>query len=255
MAKVDDETIEKYYSTVSSVIDKLEECNKCKKQDEEALYCRKPSLFFYSGKIAECSNECEKAKKAEWLKHVRELTMFAKISQRFKNRKFDTFKTTKENKKAFETAKRYAEKYPIENGLGLLITGTCGTGKTHLAVAILHALLEKGCQGLFCTVPDLLAEIRRSYSADEESKKIKEIMRARFLVLDDLGAEKTTDWVQEQLYMLINYRYEYELPTVITSNLNIGQLAQKIGERSASRLLEMCVGIELNGEDYRAKVI
>lgn len=246
-----DKTIEANYLQILEVINSRKKCENCTKDGKETIECRTPDLKCVAGTIYDTWFICDKAKQYLQLQEIVRLTMSAGISQRFKNRKFDTFKLTKDNKKAFEIAKRYADKYPINNGL--LITGTCGTGKTHIAVAILHAILEKGYPGLFVTVPDLLAEIRKSFNNDGESKKIKDIMSARFLVLDDLGAEKTTDWVQEQLYMIINHRYEYELPTVITSNLDIGQLAQKIGERSASRLLEMCYGVRLNGEDYRAK--
>ena len=247
-----EEIINSNYLEILEVINKQKECEKCTKEGYEAISCRMPNITYFRGQLYESTIECEKSIKEQRLEKIAKMAMCSGVSKRFKSRKFDSFKLTKDNKKAFEIAKRYADKYPINNGL--LITGPCGTGKTHIAVAILHAILEKGYPGLFVTVPDLLAEIRKSFNNDGESKKIKEIMTARFLVLDDLGAEKTTDWVQEQLYMIINHRYEYELPTVITSNLNIGQLAQKIGERSASRLLEMCYGVKLNGEDYRAKV-
>lgn len=247
-----DKTIDANYLQILEVINSRKKCEKCTKDGEEVFECRIPSLQCVAGTIYNTGYMCDKAKKLLQLKEIARLTMAAGISKRFMNRMFETFKVTKDNKKAYEIAKDYAEQYPVIDGL--LINGTCGTGKTHLAVAILHAILDKGYPGLFVTVPDLLAEIRKSYNTDHDSDKIKKIMAAKFLVLDDLGAEKTTDWVQEQLYMIINYRYEYELPTIITSNLDIGQLAQKVGERTTSRLLEMCTGVKLNGEDYRAKV-
>ena len=252
LVNASDELIDSNYLKILEVINKQKECAKCTKEGYETLECKVFNISFWNNNIFESTLECDKAKKYMRLEEISRMTMFAGISKRFMNRKFDAFNVTKDNKKAFEVAKRYADKYPISNGL--LITGTCGTGKTHLAVAILHAILDKGYPGLFVTVPDLLAEIRKSYNTDHDSEKIQKVKSAKFLVLDDLGAEKTTDWVQEQLYMIINYRYEYELPTVITSNLDIGQLSQKIGERTTSRLLEMCYGVKLNGEDYRAKV-
>ena len=247
-----DKTIDANYLQILEVINSRKKCEKCTKDGEEVFECRIPSLQCVAGTIYDTGYMCDKAKKISQLKEIAKLTMAAGISKRFMNRMFETFTVTKDNKKAYETAKDYAEQYPVTDGL--LITGTCGTGKTHLAVAILHAILDKNYPGLFITVPDLLAEIRKSYNGDQDSEKIQKVKSAKFLVLDDLGAEKTTDWVQEQLYMIINYRYEYELPTVITSNLDIGQLSQKVGERTTSRLLEMCYGVKLNGEDYRAKV-
>jgi len=140
--------------------------------------------------------------------------------------------------------------------------GSYGTGKTHLAVAILHELIERDINGLFVTVPELLNEIRKDFNVDKESKKselLESIKTAEFLILDDLGAEKTSDWVREQLFMIINARYENMLPTIITTNIkllpandkDIDNLESKVGARTVSRIIEMCNGIMLNGDDYR----
>ena len=131
-----------------------------------------------------------------------------------------------------------------------------GTGKTHLAVALMNELIrEKRVPCLFVTIPELLDNLRGTY--DDPNRDIDDWMEAvknaDFLVLDDLGSEKATAWVQERLFVIINHRYLESLPTVITSNTRPINLPRQLGERTASRIFSMCTGIEFEGADYRYK--
>lgn len=166
---------------------------------------------------------------------------------------------------------------------GLYIHGPVGTGKTYIAYAIKHYLENgeahigsaggSGASGgnaggggggtvpakprrlQFYNATELLADIRHDFDAtDPYAKKhvADRILESRnLLIIDDLGAEKPSEWVAETLYRIINHRYENELPVVITSNLSLDQLAQRLGDRTASRLAELCNVVELTGRDRR----
>jgi len=167
-------------------------------------------------------------------------------------------------------ARRFVNDYPAERQ-GLLFMGRCGVGKTHLAVAILRELaLTKGASGRFCDFHEILRQIRESYnpvSGTSEMKLLLPICRAELLVLDDLGAEKPSPWVQDTLHFIINQRYLRQLTTLITTNYLDGPprteggrppqpggeetLAERIGHRLRSRLFEMCRVVPMDGPDYR----
>lgn len=176
---------------------------------------------------------------------------------------------------ALLTAKKFIESYPLETaGRGLLLTGSIGVGKTHLAVGILQALVaERGATGLFYDYRDLLKQIQNSYNAqvrETELEILAPVFEAEVLVLDELGASKPTDWVWDTVAHILNTRYNDRRTTIITTNYsNAGPLGMesgarasmreetlgdRIGERMRSRLQEMCVVVEMQGEDFRQKV-
>ena len=171
-------------------------------------------------------------------------------------------------------ARRFVEGYPVETGgRGLLLTGSIGVGKTHLAVGMLLALMEqKGVAGLFYDYRELLKEIQHSYNPQVNSTELevlRPVFEAEVLVLDELGAQKPTDWVWDTVALVLNTRYNDKRTTIITTNypdlppaaLTSGSAAQRaareetlgdrIGERMRSRLAEMCVRVEMTGADFR----
>jgi DNA replication protein DnaC len=144
----------------------------------------------------------------------------------------------------------------IASGSGLLVHGGVGTGKTHLAVAMLYELVSKydHSEMQFVPVPDLLDAIRATYNGKEPDGDIlKRAQEVSVLVLDDFGTDRVTDWAREKVYQIINHRYNYELTTIITTNLSPSKLAAHVGDRIASRLMEMCRTVKVEGEDRRAK--
>jgi DNA replication protein DnaC len=187
-------------------------------------------------------------------------------------------------------AERFVEEYSLRKGqAGMLLYGDCGTGKTHLAAAILRELiLQKAARGLFRGYSALLKQIQATYSrqalADEETGVVlteysilQDVIQADVLVLDDLGAEKSSEWTLSLLYHVINERYNTQSITIITTNLpwdapdaapqsrgrsqqqkdaedamKTPTLRARISERTYSRIAEMCPHkIELQGLDYR----
>ena len=179
---------------------------------------------------------------------------------------------------AYMMARNFVSGYPVTTeGRGLLLTGDVGIGKTHLAVGILHALiLEKGVRGLFCDYRELLKRIQESYNplvATTELQILAPVFEAEVLILDELGAQKPTDWVWDTVALILNTRYNDKRTTLITTNypnapaalaqqrtaapgnvMREETLGDRIGERMRSRLAEMCVEIKMRGNDFRQTV-
>jgi DNA replication protein DnaC len=144
----------------------------------------------------------------------------------------------------------------VAKGRGLWFMGDVGTGKTTLAMLVAKAALDQGLSVAIYSVPHLLAEIRDTYDADPGERSYMDFFRrlvsVDLLQLEDLGAEKRTDWVLEQLYSLVNERYEENRSLVVTTNLDFGDLEEQIGPRTVSRIVEMCGDpLYLYGEDRR----
>jgi DNA replication protein DnaC len=147
----------------------------------------------------------------------------------------------------------------IRTGQGLWIFGDVGTGKTTLGMLVSKEALKRGHTVAIYSVPRLLAEIRDTYDAGPGERSyadlFDELVGVDLLHLDDLGAEKQTEWVFEQLYSLVNERYEQERSVVVTSNVTeVSELEEQIGRRTVSRLTEMTYQVPLFGEDLRQRV-
>jgi DNA replication protein DnaC len=140
----------------------------------------------------------------------------------------------------------------VRRGPSLLLLGQTGTGKTHQAYGAIRALALSGaaCSWKFVTAADAYARLRPRSQVDSE-EEFRSLASVAVLVLDDLGAAKATEWTEEVNYRLINHRYEHELATLVTSNVPVGQLKAGLGDRVASRLVEMASRAVLTGPDRR----
>lgn len=140
----------------------------------------------------------------------------------------------------------------LVHGPSLLLSGAVGRGKTYQAWGAVRALAVSGLRVSWkvTTAADLYASIRPRAGVDGESV-FQSFAHARLLVVDDLGAAKTTEFTEEINYRLVNHRYEDELPTLFTSNVPPKELASALGGRVASRLVEMTTRVVLRGEDRR----
>ncbi len=151
---------------------------------------------------------------------------------------------------AYQEARRFAR----DPQGWMLLRGSRGCGKTHLAAAIAHHTLDQRTRVLFTVVPELLDHLRATFGPNSEVKYdelFDSVRTTNLLILDDLGTENATPWVQEKLFQLFNYRYDYRLPMVVTTNRPLTTL----DERIVSRLLdkELCRDIEIKAKDYRER--
>lgn len=198
---------------------------------------------------------------------VERLLAAARIPKRYEHCDIESYKPQPNNLtqiKARSDVIRFIEKYPSID-IGLLFIGNCGVGKTHLAVSVLkQIILEKRDVGLFYDFRDLLREIQGSWNSVSQASELevlRPVLSADVLVLDELGANKPTDWVRDTIAHIINCRYNDKKLTIFTSNYpdtaeRPGEetLTDRIGARLRSRLYEMCKVVEIKGEDFR-KVI
>ncbi len=186
----------------------------------------------------------------------------ANIPKRYQHCTLANFAAYNESlEQAVAKARRVAESFPV-SAKGLLLEGQPGVGKTHLAVAVLKQVIQtSGARGLFYDTRDLLRVIRSTYDPSirtTELEILRPVMTADLLVLDDLGAEKTSEWVEETMNLIVNTRYNERRLTMFTSNYQDipddtepNSLLFRIGHRMRSRLHEMCEFVQMDGADYR----
>ena len=238
---------------------KADACKNCQYTVENCDTCKYTKIAVRENRYLrdEYFFPCRKYRMHRKLWEISKMMNASGLGERFKQRRFDTFKPDSDT----VVAKREAEQFCAAlqsnpKATGLMLVGPYGCGKTHLAAAILYRCAELGVAGMFVVVPELLARIRKSYrTGDGKAEEVIDAAKnAKLLILDDLGAEKASEWVKEQLYMLINYRYEHMLPIVITTNNSGAELDKELGRRTLSRLVEMTKPVKIQAGDYRMKL-
>lgn len=147
----------------------------------------------------------------------------------------------------------------LDAGEGLWLSGPVGTGKTTLAMAVSRAAIQAGRSVAIYSMPRLLARVRRTFDGaageDSYSQFFERLTSVDLLHIDDLGAEKQSDWVLEQLYSIVDERYGAMRSMIVTSNLSYDDLREQIGDRVVSRLTETCEELPLEGNDMRNRFV
>jgi DNA replication protein DnaC len=207
------------------------------------------------GKLFRCVNNPGRAndERLERLRKIGNLGAFA--DKNFGNFNTDLPYLSTQQRASLRTARDVAQMYARAPHGWLVLEGTYGCGKTHLAAAVANARIEQDENVLFITAPDLLDHLRTTYGPtadigyDEMFDRLRNIP---LLVLDDLGVENPSPWAQEKLFQLLNYRYNHKLPTIITTNTDLDLLDPRI----RSRLLDESIihRVRIAALDYRTPV-
>jgi DNA replication protein DnaC len=206
------------------------------------------------------ARECEC--RAQRLKRGRNRGVASVIPPRYRGVSFDRPPVSDmardlETKAAVTEVRRFVDDLDqrLDAGRGLWLFGDTGTGKTTLAMLVSKAALAAGHSVAIYSLPKLLARIRRTYDSEPGGDSylafFERLTSVDLLHIDDLGAEKRSDWVLEQLYALINERYEAQRSVLVTTNLPHEELEEQIGSRTVSRLSQICGEIQLRGLDRR----
>lgn len=200
-------------------------------------------LWSDMGKIRQLLNEASKLREA------------SNLGAKFLQRTFGNF-DKRLNPQAFEICQIYADRedlFAIDGNErnSLIISGNVGTGKTHLAAAIANKLVSKGIPVLFATFGEHLEHIKEEYDHTDKKEYLSRMKNIPMLVIDDIGKEKPTEWSQQVLFDVMNFRYEHKYPMVITTNLGERDLREHIGDALYSRACEMCSLVITKGGDQR----
>ncbi len=229
--------------------------------------CRDSGWILSQSEKAETVVPCPDCRKT---RTTNRLLKDAGIPPRYYDQGLDVyFPKGRSQEEALKRAAEYLEAFP-EVPRGLLFVGPPGVGKTHLSVAILKKLiLEKNVAGKFIDETEFLRRLQYSYgpdSAETEREVLLPLMKVDLLVWDDLGTGRPTEWAMETIRTLLNHRYTFQKQTIFTTNWSLRQqrtkpgetgeqtLAERIGPRLLSRIMEMAEVIQVTGADYRTEV-
>ncbi len=200
--------------------------------------------------------EEEKRQKREYEMaiYIRELRRNSLMDDQFTDKTFEAFKTDASNEKALKVCKRYVEHFDemFEKNQGLLFYGGVGTGKSFMAACIANALLNKAYPVIMTSLVKLL-EKSQGFKENEEAM-INQLCSVKLLVLDDLGAERSTDFALEKVYDIIDSRYRAKKPMIITTNIELATMKTPQDVRYSrlyDRILEICYPVKFEGSSRR----
>ncbi len=186
--------------------------------------------------------------------YIRELRRNSLMDEQFTGNAFETFKTDANNSKALKVCKRYVEHFDemFEKNQGLIFYGGVGTGKSFMAACIANALLNKAYPVIMTSLVKLL-EKSLGFKENEEAM-INQLCSVKLLVLDDLGAERNTDFALEKVYDIIDSRYRAKKPMIITTNIELAAMKDPQDVRYSrlyDRVLEICYPVKFDGSSRR----
>lgn len=235
---------EKYFEEGEEILKKcnIRNCINC--------YGIIPNLILEDGKIYPTYEPC----KMYYVRKIKEkLNDF--IFEIPLDKNFSSFEINEKLQGVINIVNLFLKKELFKKGYGIYFYGNAGSGKTHLSFSILNHINQNTEFYSFAIyVPEFIQRIRDYYSQGEvELNPVLEIAKIPVLLVDDLGAERYTEWVSEQIVQLLDYRYRNKLSTIITSNLKLNDLKERVGERIYSRVVGLSKPVLVLNDDFRKR--
>lgn len=255
-----EEEVKEHLLEILEIEEEQEKCKSCTgmhecKQNEasKGFFRCIDDDFFPPGMFNVCRAACRFERQRQEQARINRLLESSGVPRIYEKISFDEYKETRDNRKAIEAAHWIIND---DTDASVYLYGSKGTGKTMLSCVITNEIARRGKAVVFSSVPDLMADIRASFKSGNTEDVINSIKNAPILILDDLGAERATEWVGEQIFAIINARYASRKKTVITSNFSPDELASHFadktqGERIVSRIYGLCARVQLGGKDWR----
>ncbi len=233
-------------------------CGKCRTPKEKMLLIGDDELkvpVMCKCREEKVREEEEEKKRRDAMDRAMRLRENSLMDGKFWESNFNTFRTTKHNARNLKLCKRYATGFDemLKKNQGLLFTGDVGTGKTYAAACIANYLLDR-CIPVVMTSFVKILGLAQNFRGDEEERYIRRMNMAKLLVIDDLGAERSTDFALEKVYNIIDSRYRARLPMILTTNLTLKDMKEATDIRYSriyDRIFETCYPMEFVGPSWR----
>lgn len=233
-------------------------CGKCRTPKEKMLLIGDDELkvpVMCKCREEKVREEEEEKKRRDAMDRSMRLRENSLMDGKFWESNFNTFRTTKHNARNLKLCKRYATGFDemLKKNQGLLFTGDVGTGKTYAAACIANYLLDR-CIPVVMTSFVKILGLAQNFRGDEEERYIRRMNMAKLLVIDDLGAERSTDFALEKVYNIIDSRYRARLPMILTTNLTLKDMKEATDIRYSriyDRIFETCYPMEFVGPSWR----
>lgn len=237
-------------------------CGKCREPKQKRLSL---PISGFENRVVRVQCRCEREawekeqqqkKKIAEAEAVAQLRKLSLMDEKVKDSTFESFAVTAENARQLKICRRYVEAFDQmqEKNQGMIFWGNPGTGKTFASACIANALLDQQRSVVMTSFVKLIAEVQKFDSSNDEEAIIRRMNRASLLIIDDLGAERSTDFALERVYNIIDSRYRARKPMILTTNLSLRQMQSTQDIRYAriyDRVFEVCYPVEFKGQSWR----
>lgn len=239
------------------VVDGLIYCGKCNTRKQNRYDVEGQSVILTC--MCKCQEEAYEREKREHEEEQRRIDIDNMRATGFPDHKMASVRfESAEPSEVLEVAKRYVDNWKTmrENGKGLLLYGTVGTGKSYSAYCIANALIDQGIPVLVTDITRIVNTLQGKF--EDRQEYIDTLNTYSLLILDDLSAERKTEYMNEMVWSIINARYRSGKPLIVTTNLSSEELANAAdisSQRIYSRLFEMCIPVKVEGKDRRKEAL